>query len=723
MLVETSQEEKYYILATSSPAAERVLILKHGEAFGVFDHFGDMYSGDRNEEGLYFEGTRFLSTWRLRFAGNRPLLLSSTVRRDNGTIAVDLTNPDLYSHSEGKLALPHGGLHIYRLGFLWSGVYYERVRLHNFTRTPLTASMSIEFEADYKDIFEIRGDKRSRRGSDDPPRVKGNSVVLGYNGLDGVKRTTIITGSPHPTDISESEMRFEVQLEPGEEQTLILTAACQLDKAAPARREYDAALKSSNAAVEKIGEIWNPVVTSNQQFNSWIERSRADLDMMLTDTGHGLFPYGGVPWFSTPFGRDGLITAMECLWAAPKIARGVLRFLSATQATEVSAEQDAEPGKILHEMRSGEMAALKEVPFGRYYGSIDSTPLFVMLAGAYYRRTGDLEFLSSIWPNIDRAVKWIDKYGDPDGDGFVEYYRKSPQGLVQQGWKDSQDSVFHEDGSLAEGPIALCEVQGYVFAAKVGVADLAERLGRVEQANQLRDQAARLKEKFDAKFWCEEIGTYGLALDGDKRLCRVRASNAAHCLFTKIAPENRASRIAANLMDENGFSGWGIRTVAEGESRYNPMSYHDGSVWPHDNAIAACGFSHYGLKEHVCRVLSGIFAASTYVNLNRLPELFCGFTQRPRKAPTLYPVACSPQSWAAGAVFLLLSSCLGLTIDATVPRIVLNKPILPPVLEHLKISGLTVGDASADLVIVRSPHGVCTTAENRRGNLDVTIYA
>ncbi|MGH9668044.1 MAG: amylo-alpha-1,6-glucosidase, partial [Bryobacteraceae bacterium] len=404
-------------------------------------------------------------------------------------------------------------------GFVWSGVYYERIRLRNFLRSSLTATIAIDFAADYRDIFEIRGDSRPRRGVLEQARADGNSVVLGYEGLDRVTRTTRIVADPRPSTISDSEMRFQVELGAGEERTLTLTASCRTGPESSESAEYDAALKSSNTALEKTGDIWGRVVTSNHQFNRWLDRSRADLNMMLTETGHGLFPYAGVPWFSTPFGRDGLITALECLWTAPAIARGVLSYLAATQAADVSAEQDSEPGKILHETRSGEMAALKEVPFGRYYGSVDSTPLFVMLAGAYYRRTGDLKFISSIWHNIDLALQWVDKYGDPDRDGFVEYHRKSAQGLVQQGWKDSQDSIFHKDGRLAEGPIALCEVQGYVFAAKLGAADLALRLGHKQQADDLRAQASRLKERFDERFWCEEIGSYGLALDGDKRLC------------------------------------------------------------------------------------------------------------------------------------------------------------------------------------------------------------
>jgi glycogen debranching enzyme len=367
------------------------------------------------------------------------------------------------------------------------------------------------------------------------------------------------------------------------------------------------------------------------------------------------------------------------------------------------------------------MAALGEVPFGRYYGSVDSTPLFVLLAGSYYQRTGDLEFVRSIWPNVERALGWIDAHGDRDGDGFVEYYRKSRDGLVQQGWKDSQDSVFHADGALAQGPIALCEVQGYVYAARTAAADLADALGRVGRAAELRAQAAALRDRFEQAYWCDDLGTYALALDGQKRPCRVRTSNAGQCLFTGIVRPDRARRLAQTLLHPDSFSGWGIRTVAATEARFNPMAYHNGSIWPHDNALIALGLARYRQHEGAERVLQGMFDASLFLDLHRMPELFCGFARRPGEGPTLYPVACSPQAWAAGTAFQLVQACLGLQIDGPHGRIGLCYPRMPEFLEVMRLTNLRVGEASIDLHLLRHGSDVGVNVLRRQGELEVYV--
>jgi glycogen debranching enzyme len=373
-------------------------------------------------------------------------------------------------------------------------------------------------------------------------------------------------------------------------------------------------------------------------------------------------------------------------------------------------------------MRADEMAITGEIPFRRYYGTIDATPLFVILAGAYYSRTGDGAFVESIWSNVERALEWIDRYGDSDGDGFVEYARKSKHGLIHQGWKDSVDAVFHCDGSSAEAPIALCEVQGYVYAAKRAASGLAKMLGDAARSRELSKQAEALSRRFEKAFWCEDLSTYALALDGNKQPCRVRASNAGHCLFAGIAKDAHAQRVAATLTAETSFSGWGIRTVASSEARYNPMSYHNGSIWPHDNAIIAAGFSRYDLKGSAAMVLAGLLDASLFLDLHRLPELFCGFPRRPGEAPTLYPVACAPQAWASGAVFLLLEACLGLSISAPEQRLVLSKPLLPAFLPQVTIRDLKVGDASVDLLLTRHNEGdVGVNVLRREGALEVVL--
>ncbi|MBX6312650.1 MAG: amylo-alpha-1,6-glucosidase [Isosphaeraceae bacterium] len=710
-------QDQYYILATSTLADDRNRVLKHGETFAVFDHFGDIKQIGLGEEGLYHEGTRFLSALTLRLGRKRPLFLSSTIKQDNALLAVDLANPDVSIGD--RVVIPRGVLHIFRAKFLWEGACYERIRVRNFGLAPIETMLSIHFEADFRDIFEVRGMHRERRGRILESVIAGGEVVLPYEGLDGEVRRTRLTFTPTPTHLTASEARFHIVLEPNGEAAFFVTIGCEIGPASPQRPSFELAGHAAAEALQQMRSRACTIYTGNEQFNDWLNRTVADLDMMVTETPQGPYPYAGVPWFSTAFGRDGIITALESLWVNPSMARGVLAYLAAYQADAFLPEQDAEPGKILHETRQGEMAALKEIPFGLYYGSVDSTPLFVILAASYYQRTGDLEFVSAIWLNIERALDWIDTHGDPDHDGFVEYFRRSPKGLVQQGWKDSQDSVMHADGRLAEGPIALCEVQGYVYAAKLGASALARALGYKTRAEELARQAKALRVRFEQAFWCEDLGTYALALDGEKRPCRVRSSNAGHCLWTGIASPERARRVAEALLAPESFSGFGIRTLAAGEVRYNPMSYHNGSVWPHDNALIAQGFARYQLKQEVLKVLTGLFDASLFVDLHRMPELFCGFVRRPGEGPTLYPVACAPQSWAAAAVFLLLQACLGLDIDAPRSRICFSHPLLPASLPSVHIANLRVGSASLDLLLRRFGENVGVDILRRDGHVEI----
>ena len=709
---------KYYIQATSAPPDYEALVLKNDETFGVFDRYGDVDAPERSQEGVYFHGTRYLSRLKLMLLDSRPLLLSSTVRSDNVVLAADMTNPDILS--DGQLLLPRGTLHIFRQQFLWKDCLYLNLSVRNYAVTPVVIGFALECGADFADIFEVRGQHRERRGILKDPRVVPSGLVLEYCGLDSASRRTVIRSSPPAEAILSTRFHFTLELPPEEDRQVELCFAFELDHRTAACSDFASGLEVASAAESATG-LTPRISTSNVQFDAWINRSRADLNMLLTKGPCGLYPYAGVPWFSTPFGRDGIITALECLWLAPEITRGVLSYLAATQAKDLSLERDAEPGKILHEAREGEMAATGEIPFGRYYGSIDSTPLFLMLAGAYYRRTGDLGFIQSLWTNIDLASRWIDEYGDADHDGFVEYRRQTERGLVNQGWKDSHDAIFHADGRLAEGPIALCEVQGYVYQAKLSVADIATALGHPEIAQRKKSEAADLKEAFEEAFWCDPISMYALALDGEKRPCQVRTSNAGQCLFTGIASRSHAAKIAEQLGKEIFFSGWGVRTVAASESRYNPMSYHNGSVWPHDNTLIAAGLARYRLTTLAARILGGFFDASGMLSLNRLPELFCGFTRRLGKGPTLYPVACSPQAWSAGAVFLLLQSSIGLSIDAIEKQIVLTSPVLPSFLESVRIRNVEVGDASVDLMLFRSGNSVAATVERRSGEVDVLV--
>ncbi|MFQ5477847.1 MAG: glycogen debranching N-terminal domain-containing protein [Candidatus Binatia bacterium] len=709
--------EKYYILASSALADGRTRVLKHNETFAVFDSYGDIKPVGRTAQGLFHEGTRFLSQSVLKLESQSPLLLSSTVLENNTVLTVDLTNPDVYVGEE--LHIPHGTLHIARSGFLWEGSYYQRLRLTNYGSSAIETGLTVQFESDFVDIFELRGTERERRGEYGEPVVRGDSVVLRYRGLDGVSRSAHILCSPTPAALSKSEVRFDVKLDPEEQDDLYLTVSCENGDGRVSQSSYASTRQkaSRNLAAEVAREC--EVSTSNEHFNSWLQRSMADLRMMITETPMGPYPYAGVPWYSTPFGRDGIITALETLWVKPDLAKGVLRYLASTQAAEVDQGHDAEPGKIVHEQRKGEMPALGEVPFGSYYGTVDATPLFVLLAGAYYERSGDLQFAEELWPHIERALEWIDSSGDLDGDGFVEYQRHSPEGLINQGWKDSHDAIFHADGSLAEGPTALCEVQGYVFAAKRKAALLARALKKPKLARVLASEAADLRKKFVSSFWCERLSTYVLALDGRKGQCRVRSSNAGQSLFTGIATAEHAQRVAEGLFSEAFFSGWGIRTIAAGEARYNPISYHNGSVWPHDNALIGWGLAQYGRNDLAVRILEGLFDASVFVDLCRLPELMCGFARRPGKGPTLYPVACAPQAWSAASVFMLLQAALGLTVDASRVQIRFVRPVLPPFLERVEIDGLEVGPYAADVVLHRHPNDVGIQVKRRDGPVDV----
>ncbi|HWP18154.1 MAG TPA: amylo-alpha-1,6-glucosidase, partial [Burkholderiaceae bacterium] len=463
------------------------------------------------------------------------------------------------------------------------------------------------------------------------------------------------------------------------------------------------------------------IETSNPLMNRWLCRSVADLVMLTTRLPTGPYPYAGVPWYATTFGRDGLLTAWMSLWAAPELTRGVLAFLAETQAHEEDPANDAEPGKILHEARKCETARTGEVPFGRYYGTVDATPLFIGLAGAYLERSGDLQFVRRLWPHIERALEWIDRYGDADGDGFVEYRRRSEHGLVQQGWKDSHDSIFHADGRHAEAPIALCEVQGYVYQAKRAAARMAGALGDARRAEALDAQAETLRTRFQQAFWCEDLGLYALALDGDKRPCRVATSNAGHALWSGIAHPQHAARIAQRLLEPDFHSGWGIRTLAEGQPHYNPMSYHNGSVWPHDNALIALGMARYGHTQAATQVLTSLFEASLHFENHRLPELFCGFPRRPLEGPTLYPVACSPQAWASAAVFALVQACLGLDLQAATEEISFATPQLPPFIDWMRITDLAVQGRRAELLLKRYDHNVGIELGRKEGGLRVRV--
>ena len=718
MAVERSRiRDSFFISAPSTIVDPLRLIQKDGDIFGIYDRFGDMLPVGKKEQGIYYNGTRYLSHYELRINGMRPLFLSSNIDEDNLLMTVDLTNPDFYSGTE--LLLRRDSIHIMRSRLLSGAGLLEHIRLKNFCLEEVKLKLEIGVDSDFHDIFEVRGLKRHKRGTLNDPEYNENGFKLSYDGLDGVRRSTELGFQRRPDSMEENTFEFNIELKPGGTEDILVTARCVEGDAQQKQKEYGEALREAKQRIRSHQKTEARIETSNDNFNISIKRSLSDIDMMVTPTPSGPYPYGGIPWYCTPFGRDGIITAIECLWINPELARGVLKYLASMQATGMDRSRAAEPGKIMHEARQGEMASRFEIPFGLYYGSVDATPLFVVLAGLYWRRTGDTALIKKLWKNIEAALDWMKIYGDADADGFLEYIPHA-MGLRNQGWKDSQDSVFHRDGRLAEGPIALCEVQAYLYAAKKEATGLSRLLGKDELAASLRTEAEELKKKFNEVFWDEDLGTYVLALDGNKKPCRVVSSNAGHALFSGIADPEKALRVAESLLSEDVFSGWGIRTIGAKERRYNPMSYHNGSVWPHDNALTAYGLAAYGFTGHFNRVFGGIFDAALRSDLQRLPELFCGFHRRNGVAPTQYPIACSPQTWASGSLIFMLQASLGIYFEADKKMVIFKRPELPNFLTSVYLRNLQAGPRrSVDILISR--YGEDVTLEALRKPEDVHL--
>jgi glycogen debranching enzyme len=700
--VDAAPAAQYAIAVTDTLQQRRTRTLKHGDTFAVIDQRGDIGGEPGNPEGIYHRDTRMLSQFQLLLEEAPPLLLSSMTQDDNAVFTADLSNPDLLV--DGRIAVRRENIHLNRMMFIWNGARYERLLVRNFSDRLLQLRLTYRFASDFADLFEVRGEHRKARGEAHAALESDHGVKLAYRGLDQVERTTYLSFCPAPKTLTTARAVYELALKPRSTRRIFVRCGVATRSYGEWNgRLYYRRMRDARHALRESSERAASVAGSNSVFNEVMRRSVSDLYMLITDTPQGPYPYAGIPWFSTPFGRDALITALMTLWMDPAIAKGVLHFLAHTQATSVEPVRDAEPGKILHEMRHGEMANLREVPFGRYYGSIDSTPLFVLLLGEYFRRSGDLETVRTLWPNALAALEWIDRYGDRDGDGFVEYFRQTKEGLANQGWKDSYDAVFHQDGRTAEGPIALCEVQAYVYGAKRHAATMAEALGETERAAALAAAAETLRERFEERFWCEELSVYALALDGEKTPCRVVSSNAGQVLFTGIASPERAERVARTLLSSPVFSGWGIRTVSSSAARYNPMSYHNGSVWPHDNALIAMGFARYGQKDAAARVFGALFGAASYMDLRRLPELFCGFVRLERNEPCL------------------LQASLGLELLDRTGEVKFYRPRLPDFLEHVHLRNLQLSTGSVDVLLHRHDHNIAVTVTRREGDVVVVV--
>jgi glycogen debranching enzyme len=707
--------ELHQVITTDVPSGERTHVLRHDDCFGLFNEIGDIDAETRSEAGLYRAGVRHLSRLTLTVASQRPLLLAAAPREDNVLLAVNLTNADVRGEG-GRVILPRGTLHITRSRFLWQGVCYELIRVRNFALQTVSAELVIRFYSDFENIVDVRAQRRMDAARRRFERVERDSVAQSCLGPDDVVRETIIDcHTPAPDTISPDSLKYRLQIGSRGEKTISLAYGCAAANRPVQIGTFTRSLAAAEEQARREGRPPTDINASDPSFNSWVRRAGADIGMMLTATPQGRVPAAGLPWLDATFGRDAMVTALQMLWVWPDIARDVLRHLAATQCADSSPGHGAETGKILNEARGGTLHP-------NYFG-VDTTPLFVMLAGAYYARTADLNFMTELWPSITAALRWIDVYGDTDGDGFVEARPRNPETgePAHHSWKSAPDAVFHADGRLATGPLALCEVQGYVYAARLGAARIARSLGDVPRAIALVEAAQALQARFNSAFWCADIETYAMALDGEKQPCRVRTSNAGHCLFTGIAHAERARQVVAGLGDEHLFSGWGVRTVAESELRYNPMSYHNGSVWPHENALIAAGAARYDDKSFALRILSAQYEAARHFDLNRLPELFCGFKRRIREAPLQFPVACSPQSGASGAVFLLLQSVLGIAIDALDRQIVLAHPVVPDGLNEISVRNLMVVDSSVDFTVRRHGGSVSVSVDRREGKVDLVI--
>jgi glycogen debranching enzyme len=711
--------EHYYILASSLAADLPKLVLKHDTAFLVADRRGDL-PNIPGEFGFYVDDTRFLSLLELRLHGQRGLMLNAGLSDDALEAAIDLTNPDV--SVSPTVVLPGRSTRLLRRLTILGGQLYQWLAIESFVDDRHDLELTLSFAADFVDVFEVRGHPRPRRGEPLPARVDGKTVRLGYRGLDGVVRTTTLSFDPPPARLDAERAEFRVTLAPRERLELaVIVTAGREPAPTPRPLAFHDAAGRRRATVDRLDMEAARIRTSHDRFDHWLSRSRADLHLLLTETPDGFVPDAGIPWYVAPFGRDGVLSALQLLPFEPEIARGVLRYFARHQGTVDDAFTDQEPGKILHELRRGEMAAVREIPFIPYYGSVDATPLYVMLAAEHLRWTHDVDFARETWPAVERALAWMEASGAAQGAGYLAYMRRSPVGLLNQGWKDSHDAVMHADGTLAEAPIALAEAQGYQYAALTGAAFMADILGRQDRASALRTRARRLQERFESDFWLPDEAFYALALDGGGAPCRVIASNPGHLLWTGIVSDSRAQIVTRRLMEDDMFTGWGLRTLSSRERLYNPMSYHNGSVWPHDTVLAAAGMRAYGLSSPFITLAGGLFEAVLQFEHLRMPELFCGFTRVPGHGPTRYPVACAPQAWAAGVVFHLVAAMLALRPEADDNQLTLARPTLPPWLTWIELRGLRIAKSRLALRITQGTDSAAVELLGRDGDAELVV--
>jgi glycogen debranching enzyme len=687
-------------------------VIKENDLFFLTDDKGNIPQENSYGLGLYTKDTRFLSKFDIKINGQDPILLSSSAD-ENYMAKILLTNPHM--EEDGELILWRESVEIERKRLIYDGVLYETLQLKNYYPKPVEFEVSVHVDADFTDMFIVRGFQSGDVGERTGEEVTDRSLSYFYRGTDEVERATKIQWDRDAVSVKkEGEVAFKFCLNHGEAHSVTLTISPEINGESGTVIEPDAALQNLKDSYGKWESETTSVVTDYAPLQRLVDRGIQDLRVLLTDIGHGQFPVAGLPWFGVPFGRDSLIAALQMLSFNPEIAKGTLLTMASQQGTKVDPWRDEQPGKIMHEIRYGELAATNQIPFTPYYGTIDATPLFLILLSEYTKWTGDLSLAEKLSQNVDAALMWIDEYGDRDGDGFVEYHQESSKGIANQGWKDSGDSIVHRNGDYAETPIALSEVQGYVFQAKQGVAAIYEAQGKREEAAQLRDQADQLKQRYDEAFWMEDQQFHAIALDKDKKQVGTLTTNPGHVLIAEMLDGDKADAVIEKLISPVFFSGYGIRTMAEEEAGYNPMSYHDGSIWPHDNSMILLGMSKLNRQSAANTVIHGLIEAAEHFEYDRLPELFCGYGTEAGRA-VKYPVACSPQAWAAGTPLVFIQTILGLFPDS-LNKVISLSPTLLDGMNRLSVMKIKIGGGFLSVDVHREDEEtVVTIDENTTG--------
>jgi len=701
-----------------------ITALIRGKTFLATNLAGNVLPPGHPNVGFFSNDTRYLSHLQLLINGHLPVVLSSNTSKTY-TTCVEMTAKG--SIHGGGLDLPVNTVYIRREQVLEETILHDVLHLQNFHSENIRLTIDLIYDADFMDIFQVRGILRGKSGKYHAPTHSDRGTIFVYEGLDNKVRSTTVTFNPPPKQILNNTASWEIELAPLAKAQINCAVVPQItDKGAPV--EILSTMQVAPDLVELQRDLagWQAECSrfrsNNDIFNSMLETSIKDFYALQIRDPQGMAIAAGVPWFATLFGRDSLIASYETLILNRELAKGTLRVLAAHQGKDRSDERDEEPGKILHELRAGEMTGTGEVAFGRNYGSVDATPLFVILLSEYFRWSGDAAFLQEMEPHLDDAIYWLINYGDLDGDGFIEYCRRSPKGLFNQGWKDSGDANAHADGSIAQPPIALVEVQGYVVDAFARASVLFSFLGSHEKSEALAKRSRELREQLETTFWLPEEGLYAMALDRDKQPLIVKASNPGHLLFANAIEWKRARSVVGSLIGQDMNCGWGIRTLSQREKNYNPLSYHRGSVWPHDNAMAAYGMARYGFYAESSLVCTSLYETALHFRDYRLPELFCGLHRGRGDDPVHYPVSCSPQAWASGAMFLMLTGLLGIHPDASNQEIRVVNPHLPSFLNSLSIDELRVGETRIWFEFLRNDgRTFCNVAKLEGEKISISI--